>query len=141
MADLVQTAASVVKVGTAGVIVATAGDTLTQGNAAFKATNGNWVRSLNSGNAQQAGSGGVGVALNSASPNQPVSIFTSGSINLGGTLTVGEIYVVSAQGGRIAPIGDLVTNSRVTILGVAADANNLATPNAGPPFASGTQHA
>lgn len=141
MADISQTAASVVKVGTSVVIVATAGDTLTQGNVAYKATNGNWVRALSGGNAQQAGSGGVGIALNSANPNQPISIFTSGSINLGATLVVGETYVISANAGRIAPIGDLVTNSRVTLLGVTSDANNLATPNSGPPFASGTQRA
>lgn len=52
------------------------------------------------------------VALPSSTPGRSL-------VNLGATLTVGEIYVVSTNVGAIAPIGDLASGDYVTVLGVA----------------------
>jgi hypothetical protein len=46
-------------------------------------------------------------------------------INLGATLVVGEVYVVSATLGAIAPIGDLVSTNFVTPLGTAISTSVL----------------
>jgi hypothetical protein len=46
-------------------------------------------------------------------------------VNLGATLAVGQIYVVSATKGAIAPYADLVTNDYVIILGVATTTSLL----------------
>jgi len=40
-------------------------------------------------------------------------------------MTVGEVYVVSATAGGIAPVGDLTTGNYVTVLGVATTTSNL----------------
>jgi hypothetical protein len=50
---------------------------------------------------------------------------TAGNINLGATLTVGQIYVLSATAGGIAPVADLATGHYPSILGVATTASNL----------------
>jgi hypothetical protein len=47
-------------------------------------------------------------------------------INLGATLAVGEVYVVSAALGAIAPIGDLVSTNFVTPIGTAITTSVLA---------------
>ncbi len=141
MADITQTPANVAAIGSATVLPGTAGDTLTQGNAAYKATNGQWVLAMSGGNVQQAGSLGMGILLNSASPGQPISLFTSGSCNLGATLGVGTTYCLSRNPGRICPDSDVLSNNYVTIFGVAAGASNIASPNGGAPFASGTLRA
>lgn len=67
----------------------------------------------------------TGIALTPASADEYFTMATSGPIDLGATLTVGETYVVSATPGKIAPIGDLVTGDYPTHLGVAITAGKL----------------
>ena len=43
-------------------------------------------------------------------------------VNLGATLTVGEVYCVGATVGQIVPVADLTTGDYVTIVGVAGTA-------------------
>lgn len=66
-----------------------------------------------------------GIALNGAAANQPVRIQTGGDLDIGATLTVGEIYVLSGSAGGVAPEGDLANPDRVSIIGVATAADNL----------------
>lgn len=62
----------------------------------------------------------AGIALNSASDGQPLTIQTSGQINLGATLVLGETYSVSdAVAGEIIPNSDLGAADYVTNLGIA----------------------
>ena len=60
-----------------------------------------------------------GIAVSPASTDGYFLMAVDGLINLGATLAVGQVYVVSATKGAIAPYGDLTTNDYVTILGVA----------------------
>jgi len=72
-----------------------------------------------------------------------VRLFTSGVINLGATLTVGEQYGVSANtntAGHICPMSDLNAGKFISFLGIAQSNVNLATPSSGV-FASNTNHA
>jgi len=48
-----------------------------------------------------------------------------GNLTISAVMTVGEVYVVSATAGGIAPVGDLVTGNYVTVLGVATTTSNL----------------
>jgi len=103
----------------------TAGATITAGQAVY-------IDSSDSNKAKLAQSDGTeaeaevkGIAMNGAASGQPVIIATSGDIDLGATLTVGTIYVLSQTAGGIAPSADLTTGDYVSILGVADAADNL----------------
>ena len=67
----------------------------------------------------------VGIAMNTAAANGRLTIATSGSLDPGFTVTVGQIYVQSGTAGGIAPVADLATSDRVSILGVGASATSL----------------
>lgn len=67
----------------------------------------------------------VGIALNNAASGQPVRVMTAGDLNIGATLTAGEIYVLSGTAGGVAPEGDLAQNDRVCLIGVATSSSNL----------------
>jgi len=123
MADLSITAANVVATaGEATTRSVTAGATITAGQIVY----------LDSSNEAQlahcetsATTADVeGIALNGAANDQPLQIATAGQLDIGGTLTVGTIYVLSAAG-AICPAADLATDDYVTIIGVADAADNL----------------
>lgn len=61
-----------------------------------------------------------GIVVTPAPLNGYGLIVTSGNMNLGAALVVGETYVVSATAGLICPIADLVLGNVVTHLGVAS---------------------
>lgn len=46
-------------------------------------------------------------------------------IDVGGAVTVGEIYVVSATSGKISPKSDLVSTNWLTLLGIGKTATNI----------------
>lgn len=66
-----------------------------------------------------AGATAVGVALNGGATGQPIRYQKNGTITIGGTLVAGKVYVLSATAGGLAPVADLTTNWRTTLLGVA----------------------
>jgi len=119
MADLTITAASVVSYGTTS--VGTAGATITAGQVVRLNTSLQLVLASDdsSTNASIAG-----IALHGASSGQPLTYHVKGSIDVGATLSVGKIYVVSTSGG-IAPVDDIAGGEYVTFLGVATAANRL----------------
>lgn len=68
-----------------------------------------------------AGQFGVGLCLEAVSPagDPQVSRFGARIQLTPGGMIAGELYVVSANSGRIAPIGDLVTGNWITEVGRA----------------------
>lgn len=125
MADLSITAANVGVTSNAVVELVQVGETVTQGQPAYKkALDGLYYKA--DANASSATAAAVGVFLTPASTNGYAMIAKSGSILAGATLTVGETYVVSATAGGIAPLADVTTGWYVTILGVASSASTLA---------------
>lgn len=68
-----------------------------------------------------------GIILNTGADGQPVSWAPNGAlVNMGATLAIGEIYVVSgAAAGGIAPYADLTSTQFVTVLGIAETNANL----------------
>jgi predicted transcriptional regulator len=127
MADLTQTAADVLASAGAGTGNGTAGEAIDAGQVVYqKSSDGKlWLADAvtAAANAQAKG-----IALNDAAAGQPVTYAKSGGVDVGATLTVGTVYVLSATsgGGNICPVADLVADDYVTILGPATAADNLA---------------
>lgn len=120
--DLVQTAANVIAGANAIKETVKLGGTGVAGQPVYSdlADNGDHK----TGQADAAGTDGiVGILLGGGADGQFAVIQKSGSINLGGTLVVGTVYVLSASAaGGIAPLVDITSNEFVTILGVATTA-------------------
>lgn len=124
MADLSITAADVVPASGAGLLRGTSGATITAGMACYLDSTDQRVKIAHCETSATTAAV-VGIAANGASAGQPVTLVVSGGLDLGATLTVGEVYVLSASGG-IAPVGDLLADDYVTVIGIATAADNLA---------------
>jgi surface antigen len=61
----------------------------------------------------------VGIALNSAAANQPVTYQSAGTITIGATVVPGTAYYVSSTAGSICLESDLASGDYVTLLGIA----------------------
>ena len=72
-----------------------------------------------------ASAAAVGIALHDAGAGQPLTYQVSGVVDLGSVLTVGDVYVVGAGAGAIAPVADVGIGDFMTVLGVAVTATNL----------------
>ena len=117
MADLTQTAASVVAGAAATKITVVAGGTITRGMPVYKDSADDEYKAAQATSTKYAAEG---VALNDADDGQPLEIVTKdGSFTPGATLVVGVVYAVSATAGKIAPVADLVSTDYTTVLGVA----------------------
>lgn len=129
-ADLSQTPGNVVTVSPSTVPQKTSNAAVVAGNCVVADSSGNYGPGNATGTAVTSGSLGVGIAATSApGTGQPVLVWTSGTINVGATLQIGEIYVLSKNGGgAISPFADLNTGKYVTILGAGLTAANLGAP-------------
>jgi hypothetical protein len=67
----------------------------------------------------------VGIALNGASLNQPLTVQTSGPITIGGTLVAGAAYYLSANPGGLCPTADVLSGSAVCLIGLASSTTVL----------------
>jgi hypothetical protein len=125
MADISVTAANVVAAAGATIRQGTAGATITAGQPLYEDSTASFkLKPAQADVVAEAKC--VGIALHGASNGQPVSFITAGGLNIGATLTVGQVYVVSdAAAGGVAPYADLATGDFVTVLGVATTASNL----------------
>src|SRR5262245_7735968 len=102
------------------------GETVTAGMVVYKkSTDGKWWKAQADTTPEEAGQGGLGVALNGGAVDQPAFVQTGGTITIGATVAVGLLYVVSAAAGGIAPSADLVTGNKVSLLGIGATATTL----------------
>ena len=68
----------------------------------------------------------LGVALNGASSGQPLFVHTTGGLNPGETVVVGEIYCCSLSAGGIAPEAEVVGNDFVSVLGIGTTSSSIA---------------
>lgn len=123
MADLTVTAANVVAAEGADVRNGRSGGTITAGQVVYKDPTDNKVKLADSNG--QATAEAKGIALNSASLNQPISWIAGGNINPGATVAEGEIYAVSSTAGGIAPEADLASDEWVTTLGIGTSTSNI----------------
>lgn len=93
-----------------------AGEAITQGMAVYFASTGKWLKAQCDGSAEEAGSGGYGLALNAAGANgQPIAVAKAGAIvDLGAAAAAaaGVTYYVGATPGALVPLADLVSTNK-----------------------------
>lgn len=136
MADITVTAANVAKVSGATTETGTAGATITAGKSVYKRnSDSKWLLAQCDGTDEEAGSAGVGIALNGCSDGQPITVLTAGDITIGATVVAGTCYFVSATAGGICPHADLVTGNRARFLGIGSTTGIIKT---GPLIATNT---
>jgi hypothetical protein len=120
MADISVTAASV-KIGSASTTAQLVqyGATVTQSQPVYSdATDSNKYKPADA--EALASAAATGMALTPGASGDYGLIVTDGLFNPGGTVVVGQVYVVSTNPGGIAPYGDLGSGDFVTILGVGS---------------------
>lgn len=124
MADVTVTAADVLAQSDASYSDGTSGATITAGMAVYvDASDSNKIK-IADVTTSAATATVKGIALTGSSSGQPVRYQTGGTVDIGGTVVVGTIYVLSASG-AISPAADLITNDYVSVIGVAVTANNI----------------
>lgn len=124
MTDVSITAANVVKGADAMLEHGTAGATITAGQPVYlDDTTGKFLLSDNNASGKKTVRG---IALHGASNNQPLTIQKRGDITIGGTLTAGSPYYLSATAGGIMPAADLDVGMDVVLLGLAKSTTVLA---------------
>jgi hypothetical protein len=116
-ADLSQTPTSVAGFGDQ--IQGKLGGTVAAGQPVRKQSDGSYVVSTN---ASAAGAIVDCIALSGGATGQPFTCQKSGNVNLGATLSVGKIYVLSTAG-AISPVDDVVATDYMTIICVATTAS------------------
>ena len=96
-----------------------AGETITAGMSVYLSASNLWMMAQCDGTAIQAGSGTrTGISLHASLSGQPLAVQETGVVNLGATLAIGTLYVISTAFGKIAPFADLVSTNKITILGI-----------------------
>lgn len=124
MADLSITAANVAYVSNQSIRNGIAGATVTAGQAVYLDETVNKYKLADNDNSSTTATV-AGIALNGASDGQPLAVMSGGLIAIGGTVTVGEIYVLSSTAGGICPEADLGTSDYVSIIGVGTTAARI----------------
>jgi len=126
MADLSVTAANCVKGSNAIVENGHAGETITAGQVVYLDSSTNLYMKADADAATAAARNPRGIALNSASLNQPLAVQTKGDLTLGATLTAGISYYLSgATAGGIAPVADVGTGEYYVLIGLATSTSVL----------------
>lgn len=125
MSDIAITAANVVADTTASRESGTAGETIAAGKFVYKnSTSHKWMLA-DADSVTAAARQARGVALNSASLDQPLVVATGGPVTIGGTLTAGLAYYLSSTAGGMCPVADIGTGEYVCLLGIAASTTVL----------------
>lgn len=116
MANLSVTAANVVPDEGYAYVEGIAGETLTQGLVVYlKASDSRyWIAHCETSSATATV---IGIVLTGASAGQPVRVMTGGTINIGATVAVGTVYLLSTAG-LIMPHGDIATSDWMSFLGI-----------------------
>ena len=117
MVDLVVVASNV-KPGTDAVTKrGIAGEPITAGDSVFPAADGGIELCEKDLTVLEAACRGV--ALNDAALDQPIEYAVTGDVDMGAILSIGQVYIVGAGPGGIAPEADATVGDFVTVIGVA----------------------
>jgi hypothetical protein len=124
MADLSITAANFAPGANARFEQGFAGETITQGQAVYKASTGLWMKA-DANSATAAARASIGLAANGASLNQPITVQTSGQCTLGATMTANIPYFLSDTPGGICPIADVGSGEYGCLIGISVSTTGL----------------
>lgn len=125
MADLTITAANVLAGDGANIAHGHAGATVTAGQPLYRDPTDSKMKLSDNNSATAAARKVKGIALNSASNDQPLAYLTEGPITIGGTLTAGVAYYLSDTPGGICVVSDLALGEYPVIIGIALSATVL----------------
>ncbi|MER9883102.1 hypothetical protein [Mesorhizobium sp. M0118] len=67
----------------------------------------------------------IGVALNSASANQPLAVQSDGLVTIGGAILAGVAYYLSGTPGAMCPIADVAAGDYPLVLGMGVSTTVL----------------
>lgn len=123
MADISVTPASVQPAAGSVSKRGIAGEAINAGQSVFEAADGDIELCENDQAALEAAA--VGIALNDAAAGQPIEYNITGDVTFNAVLAAGQIYIVGAAPGGIAPEADAVAGEFVTVLGVGTSTTNL----------------
>ena len=123
MADLSITAANVKTYAGADMGSGQAGEAITAGQTLYrKAADGKLWKADDTSIAKATC---LGVALNNAAADQPVSYAKAGGVNPGAAVIVGTIYGLTDTAGGISTIADRAAGDYITLLGVATTTSRI----------------
>lgn len=123
MADLSITATSVLASSAARRVVKDAASTVTAGQPVYLTTSGT-VAPADANDSTKASV--LGIAENGGATGQPISVVTKDpAFALGATVAIGDVLILSATAGGIAPVADATTGDFVTVLGVAVSTSAI----------------
>lgn len=127
MANLSITAANVVA-GSNAVIDRTgvAGEAIAAGQAVYRSsTTKKWLLA-DADSVTAEARHAVGIALNGAALDQPLSVVKGGDVTLGAVLAAGTAYYLSDDPGALCPLADVTGGDYICLLGLAKSAEVLA---------------
>lgn len=125
MADLSITAANVQKSTGAQLETGVAGVAIAAGQSLYKDTTDSNKMKLADANLSELAATLEGVSLHAAAAGQPITYITAGNYNPGATVAAGAVYVLSGTAGGIAPVADLTTGWRTSIVGIGTSTSNI----------------
>ena len=139
MADLTQTPGNIANGSSEQyLVIGTAGEALTAGDLIYQDStdNNEWKKTDNS---TAAASNFGGMAMASVSDGNPLVVLRLQKgvlVNPGATVAVGEIYVVSSNSGKWAPVSDLALDDYMSVIGLGVTTSLIQCA----PLVSGYQH-
>lgn len=125
MADVTITATSVAYGSNADIERGYLGATVTAGQVVYKDSADNLFKLADGNSGTAAARTAYGIALNGGASGQPVAVQRSGDYTVGGTVTVGGVYVLSATAGGIAPVADLASGNYTNLIGIGITASTM----------------
>lgn len=125
MTDIVITAANVLAGSNATIDHGTAGATITAGQVVYRDSSDKKWKLADNDSATAEIREATGIALNGASNGQPIAVQKAGPITVGGTLTAGVSYYLSATPGGICPYADIASGNYVCLLGMSTSTSVL----------------
>lgn len=126
MADIVVTAANVIAGSNATKKHGTAGATITAGQTVYQDADDKKWKLADNNSATAAVREAVGMALNNAAADQPITVQTGGDVTPGATLVAGTTYYQSDTPGGWGPLADVGAGEYVGIIGIAKSTTVLA---------------
>lgn len=128
MADLTVTAASVLKGTTGNAADGVAGTTLAAGDVLYRDSSDLSLKLADANSVTAAVRTVVGIALNGAATGQPVKYIVSDTdLTPGFSSTAGEVVILSATPGKMAPAADAASGDYVTVIGIMKSATKMKT--------------
>lgn len=118
MADISITAANVIASSSAQRTSKVAASTITAGQPVY--VNSSGLVAPADANASATTANVLGIAENGGGTGQRISVITQDpALVIGATVAIGDVLILSATAGGIAPVADLASGHYCTVLGVA----------------------